>query len=86
MSQEAVPDPDQPCQSDQPGRLDLGTAHDATAPAQRGAPKGLLQQMDELMEALNADLSRLGADLRQSPPPGAAAGAGQQGDDEPGHS
>ncbi|MFD9335547.1 hypothetical protein ACFWBF_14250 [Streptomyces sp. NPDC060028] len=32
----------------------------------QGAPKGLLQQMEELMAALNADLSQLDADL-QSP-------------------
>ncbi|GHH81579.1 hypothetical protein [Streptomyces capitiformicae] len=32
----------------------------ATVPAQ---PKGLLQQMEELMAALNADLSQLDADL-----------------------
>lgn len=28
-------------------------------------PKGLLQQMEELMAALNADLSQLDADLQQ---------------------
>ncbi|MFF4351442.1 hypothetical protein [Streptomyces sp. NPDC001530] len=33
------------------------------APAQ---PKGLLQQMEELMAALNADLSQLDADLSGS--------------------
>ncbi|WP_327373620.1 hypothetical protein OG393_06285 [Streptomyces sp. NBC_01216] len=31
-----------------------------------GAIKGLLQQMEELMAALTADLSRLDADLRTS--------------------
>ncbi|MGW6978093.1 hypothetical protein ACWGE1_01395 [Streptomyces sp. NPDC054932] len=37
------------------------------APAQGGgAPKGLLHQMEELMAALNADLSRLDADLQAS--------------------
>ncbi|MFG2994657.1 hypothetical protein ACGFZK_36075 [Streptomyces sp. NPDC048257] len=36
-------------------------------PAQGGgAPKGLLQQMEELMAALNADLSQLDADLQAS--------------------
>ncbi|MCX5403954.1 hypothetical protein OHA37_08660 [Streptomyces sp. NBC_00335] len=35
-------------------------------PAQGGAPKGLLQQMEELMAALNADLSQLDADLQSS--------------------
>ncbi|NGO15598.1 hypothetical protein G5C60_50515 [Streptomyces sp. HC44] len=29
-------------------------------------PNGLLQQMEELMAALNADLSQLDADLQQS--------------------
>ncbi|MCX3061959.1 hypothetical protein [Streptomyces beihaiensis] len=51
MSQEAVPD---------------RAAHESTAPEQ-GAPKGLLQQMEELMAALNADLSQLDADLQQPP-------------------
>lgn len=31
-----------------------------------GAPKGLLQQMEELMAALNADLSQLDAELQSS--------------------
>ncbi|MFE9254231.1 hypothetical protein [Streptomyces sp. NPDC006879] len=35
-------------------------------PEQNGAPKGLLQQMEELMAALNADLSQLDADLQSS--------------------
>ncbi|GAA3294547.1 hypothetical protein [Streptomyces cinereospinus] len=38
-----------------------------TVPQQGGGdarPKGLLQQMEELMAALNADLSALDADLR----------------------
>ncbi|WP_338701481.1 hypothetical protein V2W30_30330 [Streptomyces sp. Q6] len=51
MSQEAVPE----------------AVHDTTVPEQQGAPKGLLQQMEELMAALNADLSQLDADLQQSP-------------------
>ncbi|MFI8419422.1 hypothetical protein [Streptomyces sp. NPDC085479] len=43
-----------------------------------GAPKGLLQQMEELMAALSADLSQLDADLqssveRQEPQPGVEA-------------
>ncbi|MEV3858584.1 hypothetical protein AB0J38_30250 [Streptomyces sp. NPDC050095] len=55
MSQEAVPEE---------------AVHETTVPEQPGAPKGLLQQMEELMAALNADLSQLDADLQQ--PPGAA--------------
>ncbi|MFJ3668799.1 hypothetical protein ACIPSE_20365 [Streptomyces sp. NPDC090106] len=31
-----------------------------------GKPKGLLQQMEELMAALNADLSALDADLQSA--------------------
>ncbi|MEU7583967.1 hypothetical protein AB0B50_41035 [Streptomyces sp. NPDC041068] len=56
MSQEAVPEQE--------------AAHDSPVPAQQGAPKGLLQQMEELMAALNADLTQLDADLQQSTPPG----------------
>ncbi|MFE7900535.1 hypothetical protein ACFU3E_24095 [Streptomyces sp. NPDC057424] len=39
-----------------------------TVPQQGGSgqPKGLLQQMEELMAALNADLSALDADLQAS--------------------
>ncbi|MGW0822955.1 hypothetical protein [Streptomyces sp. NPDC002845] len=37
-----------------------------TVPAAQ--PKGLLQQMEELMAALNADLSQLDADLSDSRP------------------
>ncbi|MEU1372480.1 hypothetical protein ABZ442_02295 [Streptomyces triculaminicus] len=36
------------------------------ASQQQGAPKGLLQQMEELMAALNADLTQLDADLQSS--------------------
>nr|WP_229348547.1 hypothetical protein [Streptomyces sp. UNOB3_S3] len=36
------------------------------ASPQQGAPKGLLQQMEELMAALNADLTQLDADLQSS--------------------
>ncbi|CAL9428349.1 hypothetical protein ABZ613_36185 [Streptomyces collinus] len=44
-----------------------------TVPQQVGSgqPKGLLQQMEELMAALNADLSALDADLQ-------AAGASER--------
>ncbi|MFC9591138.1 hypothetical protein ACFTUC_15305 [Streptomyces sp. NPDC056944] len=53
-----------------------------------GAPKGLLQQMEELMAALSADLSQLDADLQSTsdrltadpeqrdPEPGAEPGRG----------
>jgi hypothetical protein len=59
MSQESVPE--------HPGQA----AHDHArleqpAPTQGGQPKGLLQQMEELMAALNADLSQLDADLQSS--------------------
>lgn len=42
------------------------------AAAAEGQPKGLLQQMEELMAALNADLSALDADLQ------AAGGTGRE--------
>ncbi|MEV0321948.1 hypothetical protein ACIBKX_30050 [Streptomyces sp. NPDC050658] len=60
MSQEAVPD--------------QGAAREPSVPEQQGAPKGLLQQMEELMAALNADLTQLDADLQQS----ASAGDGRE--------
>ncbi|MFH8788963.1 hypothetical protein [Streptomyces roseoverticillatus] len=64
MTQEAVPDETAPAQP---------------AAGQPGAPKGLLQQMEELMAALNADLSQLDADLQprggRPAPAGAATGA-----------
>ncbi|MFD6889214.1 hypothetical protein [Streptomyces sp. NPDC059957] len=68
MSQESAPETHrqsrQDCQTGQ-------AAHDharqePAVPAQGGAPKGLLQQMEELMAALNADLSQLDADLQSS--------------------
>lgn len=65
MSQESAPEiRRQDCQTGQ-------AAHDharqeSAVPAQGGAPKGLLQQMEELMAALNADLSQLDADLQSS--------------------
>ncbi|MEY9485587.1 hypothetical protein RKD26_001381 [Streptomyces calvus] len=43
-----------------------------------GPPKGLLQQMEELMAALNADLSALDADLHAAGQ-GRAGGAGNSG-------
>ncbi|MCA6094055.1 hypothetical protein LE181_18045 [Streptomyces sp. SCA3-4] len=57
MTQEAVPDEAVPNQA---------------ASQQQGAPKGLLQQMEELMAALNADLTQLDADLQSSERPSAA--------------
>lgn len=69
MSHEAVPEtPQQTGQTEETGQA----AHDdvlqaSAGPAQGGgAPKGLLQQMEELMAALNADLSQLDADLQSS--------------------
>ncbi|HEY9374391.1 hypothetical protein [Streptomyces sp.] len=61
MSQEAVPDratPEHPVQQ----------TVQQSVPEQKsgGAPKGLLQQMEELMAALNADLNQLDADLQSS--------------------
>ncbi|MEU9861668.1 hypothetical protein AB0D99_12375 [Streptomyces sp. NPDC047971] len=57
MSQEAPPEkamPEQPVQ------------HSVPEQKGPGAPKGLLQQMEEMMAALTADLSRLDADLQSS--------------------
>ncbi|MGW0599098.1 hypothetical protein ACWD11_18375 [Streptomyces sp. NPDC002776] len=47
-----------------------------------GQPKGLLQQMEELMAALNADLSALDAEFQSAGGPGrgAAAGVVEDGD------
>ncbi|CAL9568613.1 hypothetical protein SUDANB120_04800 [Streptomyces sp. enrichment culture] len=53
MSHESAPE--------QPGRDDM-----PRDPAPADPPKGVLQQMEDLMAALNADLSRLDAEL-QSP-------------------
>ncbi|MFJ9344579.1 hypothetical protein ACIRP0_35660 [Streptomyces sp. NPDC101733] len=66
MSHEAVPET--PRQTGPTG-VTVQAAHesaprDSAVPAQAGAPKGLLQQMEELMEALNADLSQLDVDLQ----------------------
>ncbi|MFE0060960.1 hypothetical protein [Streptomyces sp. NPDC059003] len=61
MSQEAVPE-----QAHDP--LAAEPARDQVVPEQaRPAPKGLLQQMEELMAALNADLTQLDADLQRPP-------------------
>ncbi|WP_329128243.1 hypothetical protein [Streptomyces sp. NBC_01465] len=71
MSQEAVPEQVVPAPSapSAPGQ----SVPEQTVPEQKGAPKGLLQQMEELMASLNADLSQLDADLQSSadrPPAG----------------
>jgi hypothetical protein len=43
-----------------------------------GQPKGLLQQMEELMAALNADLSALDADLQAAGDAGRGPGEEEQ--------
>ncbi|MFG3282529.1 hypothetical protein [Streptomyces sp. NPDC048111] len=55
MSQEAVPEQTVPQQS-----------APQSASGREGAPKGLLQQMEELMAALSADLTQLDADLQST--------------------
>ncbi|MEU3429140.1 hypothetical protein [Streptomyces gardneri] len=57
MSQEAAPERAVPEKSAPP-----------SVPEQKdaGAPKGLLQQMEELMAALSADLSQLDADIQST--------------------
>ncbi|CAM5611051.1 hypothetical protein SAVIM338S_05617 [Streptomyces avidinii] len=68
MSQESAPEPPgqrgQDCETGQAAN-DPARQEPAVA-ARGGAPKGLLQQMEELMAALNADLSQLDADLQSS--------------------
>jgi hypothetical protein len=58
-----------------------------TVPQQGGPaqPKGLLQQMEELMAALNADLSALDADLQAAgrEPAVAVEERGRQGAEPP---
>ncbi|MFH9727134.1 hypothetical protein ACH4M4_29830 [Streptomyces sp. NPDC017254] len=57
MSQEAAPEravPEQPVTPSVPEQKGAG------------APKGLLQQMEELMAALSADLNQLDADLQST--------------------
>jgi hypothetical protein len=48
-------------------------AREPSVPEQQGPPKGLLQQMEELMAALTADLTQLDADLQQSASVGGTA-------------
>ncbi|MFF9430943.1 hypothetical protein [Streptomyces sp. NPDC014746] len=59
MSQEAAPERAVPDEQSAP----------RSVPEQKGAgaPKGLLQQMEELMAAVSADLSQLDADLQSTP-------------------
>ncbi|THA85267.1 hypothetical protein [Streptomyces sp. A0592] len=67
MSHEAVPET--PRQTGWTGQAAHDTAQPGSAAVSApggGAPKGLLQQMEELMAALNADLSQLDADLQSS--------------------
>ncbi|GAA1556151.1 MULTISPECIES: hypothetical protein [Streptomyces] len=47
--------------SERPGQDDM-----RRDPAAADPPKSLLQQMEDLMDALNADLSRLDAELQSS--------------------
>lgn len=63
MSHEAVPE--NPRQTGQTRRAaEAQAGRESAASAQGGAPEGLLQQMEELMAALDADLTQLDADLR----------------------
>lgn len=67
MSHEAVPDTHRhtgPIGQAAQAAHDRAGQEPAAAAQGDGAPKGLLQQMEELMAALNADLSRLDADLQ----------------------
>ncbi|MEU8772437.1 hypothetical protein [Streptomyces sp. NPDC048606] len=72
MSHEVAPET--PRQTGHTGQAAHEQAHrESAVPAQGSAPKGLLQQMEELMAALNADLSRLDADLNTADRAPAAA-------------
>ncbi|KUF16603.1 hypothetical protein [Streptomyces silvensis] len=68
MSQEAVPEQTHDPLAPEQSRHEVvpGQARGQAPAARQGAPRGLLQQMEELMAALNADLTRLDADLQQS--------------------
>ncbi|GAA3389809.1 hypothetical protein [Streptomyces roseoviridis] len=72
MSQEAAPEravPEQGAPQVPPAQPSAESVPSRTArsvPEQGGAPKGLLQQMEELMAALTADLTQLDADLQSS--------------------
>ncbi|MFD3805857.1 hypothetical protein ACFWSF_17095 [Streptomyces sp. NPDC058611] len=65
MSHEAVPENAR--HTGQTGwAADDQAGQESAVPAQGGASKGLLQQMEELMAALNSDLTQLDADLQSS--------------------
>ncbi|MET9882748.1 hypothetical protein ABZZ20_06205 [Streptomyces sp. NPDC006430] len=64
MSHEAAPET--PRHSEQTGQTGQAAHDHARQEPAAGAPKGLLQQLEELMGALNADLSQLDADLQPS--------------------
>ncbi|MEU6976767.1 hypothetical protein [Streptomyces sp. NPDC046371] len=67
MSQEAAPEhPVLQASPLSPGRQAAPPVPTVPEQPGGGAPKGLLQQMEELMEALTADLSRLDADIQSS--------------------
>ncbi|WP_246259235.1 hypothetical protein [Streptomyces typhae] len=68
MSQEAVPEQTHDPRAPEQSRREVvpEPARGQARAARQGAPRGLLQQMEELMAALNADLTRLDADLQQS--------------------
>ncbi|MFF0749620.1 hypothetical protein [Streptomyces sp. NPDC004267] len=88
MSQEAAPERSV---SEQPAQPPLPPVPPVPPQSAGGAPRGLLQQMEELMAALTADLSQLDADfqsssdrpaapgrsLREAPAPAPAQGPGQ---------
>ncbi|GAA1902251.1 hypothetical protein [Streptantibioticus ferralitis] len=65
MSQEAAPD--------QSPTAEAETSRSADTGADTAPPKGLLQQMEELLAAVSADLAWLDADLRSSADPDSPA-------------
>ncbi|MFJ3961236.1 hypothetical protein [Streptomyces sp. NPDC090036] len=66
MSHEAAPETHPHAGQTAQAGPDLAGQEPAVPDRADGAPKGLLRQMEELMAALNADLSRLDADLQAS--------------------
>ncbi|MFF1692938.1 hypothetical protein ACFVXC_04840 [Streptomyces sp. NPDC058257] len=63
MSQEAVPEQEA---AREPSVPEQGPAKSPAKGPAKSPAKGLLQQMEELMAALNADLTQLDAELQQS--------------------